>query len=104
MLTNSDLPDCQSLWPDLEESHPALAIIRDASESMRPPRCPLLRSGCFVLAFRLDNRPITYDAVHLILSVLVAIAASGFALWVVSLGVGTWRPLALGWMSPFSSI
>jgi NO-binding membrane sensor protein with MHYT domain len=32
-----------------------------------------------MLAFRLDNRPITYDAVHLILSVLVAIAASGFA-------------------------
>ncbi len=49
-----------------------------------------------MLAFRLDNRPITYDAVHLILSVLVAIAASGFALWVVSLGAGTWRPLALG--------
>jgi NO-binding membrane sensor protein with MHYT domain/two-component sensor histidine kinase len=49
-----------------------------------------------MLAFRLDNRPITYDAVHLSLSVLVAIAASGFALWVVSLGTGTWRPLTLG--------
>ena len=49
-----------------------------------------------MLAFRLDNRPITYDAVHLILSVLVAIAASGFALWVVSLGAGSWRPLTLG--------
>ncbi len=49
-----------------------------------------------MLAFRLDDRPITYDAVHLILSVLVAIAASGFALWVVSLGAGTWRPLTLG--------
>jgi NO-binding membrane sensor protein with MHYT domain len=48
-----------------------------------------------MLAFRLDNRPITYDVLHLILSVLVAIAASGFALWVVSLGAGTWRPLTL---------
>src|SRR5438067_8519265 len=56
MLTNSDLPDCQSLWLDLEKSHPALAIIRDASESMRPPRRPLLRSGCFVLAFRLHKK------------------------------------------------
>jgi diguanylate cyclase len=49
-----------------------------------------------MLAFRLDDRPITYDAVHLIGSVLVAIAGSGFALWVVSLGAGTWWPLALG--------
>ena len=49
-----------------------------------------------MLAFRLDNRPITYDALHLILSVLVAIAASGFALWVVSWGAGTWRLLTLG--------
>ena len=49
-----------------------------------------------MLAFRLDNRPITYDAVHLILSVLVAIAASGFALWVVSLGAGAWWRLTLG--------
>jgi PAS domain S-box-containing protein len=49
-----------------------------------------------MLAFHLDNRPITYDAVHLILSVLVAIAASGFALWVVTLGAGAWRPLTLG--------
>ena len=49
-----------------------------------------------MLAFRLDNRPITYDAIYLILSVLVAIAASGFALWVVSLGAGAWRTLTLG--------
>ena len=49
-----------------------------------------------MLAFRLDGRPITYDGLHLILSVLVAIAASGFALWVVSLGAGTWRPLTVG--------
>jgi PAS domain S-box-containing protein len=49
-----------------------------------------------MLAFRLDHRPITYDAVHLVLSVLVAIAASGFALWVVSLGAGAWRPLTFG--------
>jgi NO-binding membrane sensor protein with MHYT domain/PAS domain-containing protein len=49
-----------------------------------------------MLAFQLDDRPITYDAAHLILSVLVAIAAAGFALWVVSLGAGTWRPLTLG--------
>src|SRR6266850_161251 len=45
-----------------------------------------------MLAFRLPDRPITYDALHLTLSLLVAIAASGFALWVVSLGAGTWRP------------
>jgi NO-binding membrane sensor protein with MHYT domain len=49
-----------------------------------------------MLAFRLSDRPITYDALHLTLSLLVAIAASGFALWVVSLGAGTWRPLTLG--------
>jgi len=52
-----------------------------------------------MLAFQLDDRPITYDALHLVLSILVAIAASGFALWVVSLGAGTWRPLALGAMA-----
>ena len=49
-----------------------------------------------MLAFRLDGRPITYDALHLVLSVLVAIAASGFALWVVSLGAGAWWRLTLG--------
>jgi PAS domain S-box-containing protein len=49
-----------------------------------------------MLAFRLDGRPITYDAIHLTLSVLVAIGASGFALWVVSVGVGTWPTLTLG--------
>jgi PAS domain S-box-containing protein len=49
-----------------------------------------------MLAFRLENRLITYDALHLTLSLLVAIAASGFALWVVSLRAGTWRPLTLG--------
>ncbi|MEA2712069.1 MAG: hypothetical protein QOK27_30 [Gemmatimonadales bacterium] len=49
-----------------------------------------------MLAFRLENHPITYDPLHLTLSVLVAIAASGFALWVVSLGAGSWRPLTLG--------
>lgn len=49
-----------------------------------------------MLAFRLENRPITYDPLHLTLSVLVAVAASGFALWVVSLRAGTWRPLTLG--------
>jgi len=49
-----------------------------------------------MLAFRLENRPITYDLLHLTLSVLVAVAASGFALWVVSLGAGSWRPLTLG--------
>jgi len=49
-----------------------------------------------MLAFRLNDHRITYDAVHLIGSVLVAIAGSGFALWVVSLGAGAWRPLALG--------
>jgi len=52
-----------------------------------------------MLAFRLDDRPITYDAPHLVLSILVAMAASGFALWVVSMGAGTWRPLALGAMA-----
>jgi len=49
-----------------------------------------------MLAFRLEDRPITYDPLHLTLSVLVAVAASGFALWVVSLGAGSWRPLTLG--------
>jgi len=50
-----------------------------------------------MLAFRLENRPITYDPLHLTLSVLVAVAASGFALWVVSLrAAGSWRPLTLG--------
>jgi PAS domain S-box-containing protein len=49
-----------------------------------------------MLAFRLNGRPITYDAIHLVLSVLVAIVASGFALWMVSLRAGTWRPLTLG--------
>src|SRR6266850_6382421 len=49
-----------------------------------------------MLAFRLSDRSITYDALHLTLSILVAIAASGFALWVVSLRTGTWRPLTLG--------
>jgi PAS domain S-box-containing protein len=48
-----------------------------------------------MFAFRLDGRPITYDGPHLALSALVAIAASGFALWVVSLGAG-WLPLGLG--------
>jgi PAS domain S-box-containing protein len=48
-----------------------------------------------MLAFHLQDRSITYDAFHLSLSVLVAIAASGFALWVVSLGAATWR-LTLG--------
>src|SRR5262245_48899749 len=37
-----------------------------------------------MLAFRLGSRPIAYDVPRLVLSVLVAIAASGFALWVVS--------------------
>jgi NO-binding membrane sensor protein with MHYT domain/two-component sensor histidine kinase len=49
-----------------------------------------------MLAFRLPDRPITYDPWHLTLSVVVAVAASGFALWVVSLGAGSWRPLTLG--------
>ena len=49
-----------------------------------------------MLAFHLQERPITYDPFHLTLSVLVAIAASGFALWVVSLGPGTWPRLTLG--------
>jgi PAS domain S-box-containing protein len=49
-----------------------------------------------MLAFRLEDRSITYDPLHLTLSLLVAIAASGFALWVVSLRAGTTRTLALG--------
>ena len=37
-----------------------------------------------MLAFRLDGLPIAYDVPRLVLSVLVAMAASGFALWDVS--------------------
>jgi PAS domain S-box-containing protein len=44
-----------------------------------------------MLAFRLGSRPIAYDVPRLVLSVLVAIAASGFALWMVSRRAGTWR-------------
>jgi len=47
-----------------------------------------------MLAFRLDGLPIAYDVPRLVLSVLVAIAASGFALWVVSRRARTWRSLA----------
>ena len=43
-----------------------------------------------MLAFRLDGLPIAYDVPRLGLSVLVAVAASGFALWVVSLRGTTW--------------
>ena len=46
-----------------------------------------------MLAFRLDGLPIAYDVPRLGLSVLVAIAASGFALWVVSLRGTTWWSL-----------
>jgi hypothetical protein len=55
-----------------------------------------------MLAFRLDDRPITYDAVHLILSVLVAIAASGFALWVMSLRTNIPQPRDLSAGAPRS--
>ncbi|HEY8257722.1 MAG TPA: MHYT domain-containing protein [Gemmatimonadales bacterium] len=48
-----------------------------------------------MLAFRLDDRPIGYDVPRLVLSVLVAIAASGFALWVVSHRAGAWRWLPI---------
>ena len=44
-----------------------------------------------MLAFRLGDRPIAYDVPRLVLSVLVAVAASGFALWVVSHRAGTLR-------------
>ena len=47
-----------------------------------------------MLAFRLDGLPIAYDVPRLVLSVLVAVAASGFALWVVSRQTRTWWSLA----------
>ena len=48
-----------------------------------------------MLAFRLDGLPIGYDVPRLSLSVLVAIAASGFALWVVSRRATTWWSLVI---------
>src|SRR5262249_11905951 len=46
-----------------------------------------------MLAFRLDGLPIAYDVPRLTLSVLVAIAASGFALWEIARGAMTWWSL-----------
>jgi PAS domain S-box-containing protein len=49
-----------------------------------------------MLAFRLDGLPISYDVPRLVLSVIVAIAASGFALYEVSRGSMTWWSLTAG--------